>query len=417
MSLSSTSIQRPVLAGVLSVLILLFGVVGFTFLGIREYPLTDSPIVTVTTTYPGASADVMASQITKPLEESVAEANGIRAISSVSQEQVSVITVEFNLEADLEAAANDVRDKVSKAIRQLPTDADPPVVEKASAPDLVIFMSLQSDTKSILEVSHLAATTIKERLQSIPGVSKVNLYGEQRYAMRLRMDPSKMAAYGLTPTDVQQALRRENVDLPAGRIEGRSTELTIRTLGRLEMAGQFDDMILKEAGGSIVRFKDIGFAELGAQNERTAVTRGSKIGKPVSAIGLAVEPQRGANAVAIADEFYKRYAALKQELPKEYDLVIGKDFTENIRDSISEVQETLLIAFGLVILIIFIFLRDWRSTIIPVVAIPVSIVSAFFIMYVAGFSINVLPRLDLVLAIGGGVDDAIVVREKFYTRV
>ncbi|MFD2934245.1 efflux RND transporter permease subunit [Spirosoma flavum] len=415
MSLSEISIHRPVLAGVLSVLIILFGFVGLTYLGTREYPVTDSPIVTVTTTYPGASPDVIAYQITKPLEESIGEANGIRTISSVSREAASVITIEFNLDADLEAAANDVRDKVTKARRLLPGDVDPPIVEKANSGDIVIFMAVESKTRSILEVSNLASTIIKERMQTIPGVKRVGIAGEKKYAMRLRIDPAKLAAYQLTPSDIEQALRKENVDLPSGRIEGDQNELTVRTLGRLTKEDDFNNMILKQEGNSIIRFKDIGYAELGAENERTAILNSLKGNSPT--IGVFVEPQRGANAVAIADEFYRRLTELRKEIPADYELTIGKDFTEPIRESISEVEETLFIAFGLVILILFLFLRDWRSTIIPVVAIPVSIVSAFFIMYVAGYSINILTLLALVLAIGLVVDDAIVVLENIYAKV
>ncbi|GAB3768659.1 efflux RND transporter permease subunit [Spirosoma horti] len=415
MSLSGISIQRPVLAGVLSVLIILFGFVGLTYLGIREYPVTDSPIVTVTTTYPGASPDVIAYQITKPLEESIGEANGIRTISSVSREAASVITVEFNLDADLEAAANDVRDKVTKARRLLPGDVDPPIVEKANSGDIVIFMAVESKTRSILEVSNIASTVIKERMQTIPGVKRVGIAGEKKYAMRLRIDPAKLAAYQLTPSDIEQALRKENVDLPSGRIEGDRNELTVRTLGRLTKEADFNNMIVKQAGSSIIRFRDIGYAELGAENERTAILNSLKGNS--ATIGVFVEPQRGANAVAIADEFYERLKDLRKEIPADYELTIGKDFTEPIRDSISEVEETLFVAFGLVILILFLFLRDWRSTIIPVVAIPVSIVSAFFIMYIAGYSINILTLLALVLAIGLVVDDAIVVLENIYAKV
>ncbi len=415
MSLSGISIRRPVLAGVLSVLIILFGVVGYTYLGVREYPVTDSPIVTVTTTYPGASPDVIAYQITKPLEEAVGEANGIRTISSVSREAASIITVEFNLDVDLEAAANDVRDKVTKARRLLPGDVDPSIVEKSSSGDVVIFMAVESKTRSILEVSNIASTLIKERMQTIPGVKRVGIAGEKKYAMRLRLDPAKLVAYKLTPLDVEQALRRENVDLPSGRIEGDRSELGVRTLGRLTKEADFDNMIIKQEGGSIIRFKDIGYAELGAENERTAILNSLKGNAPT--VGVFVEPQRGANAVAIADEFYRRLKELRKEIPADYQMTIGKDFTEPIRASISEVEETLFIAFGLVILILFLFLRDWRSTIIPVVAIPVSIVSAFFIMYVAGYSINILTLLALVLAIGLVVDDAIVVLENIYAKV
>lgn len=415
-SISTLSISRPVMAGVMSVLLILFGIVGYSFLGTREYPVTDSPIVTVTTVYPGASADIIASQVTKPLEEAIAEANGIRAISSTSREQVSVITVEFNLDADLEAAANDVRDKVSKSRQQLPTDIEPTIVEKAGPADFLVFLTVQSKTKSLEDVTDFVNINIKERLQSIPGVRLVDSYAGRKRSMRLRMDPVKMAAYGLTPSDIQKALQRENVDLPSGRIEGQNTEVSLRTEGRLVSEDDFNNMILTQKDGAIVRFKDIGTAVMSSQNERTAMIIYN--GKTAEyGVGTGVMPQRGANSLAIVEEFKKRFEEIKKTAPKEYEIALGKDFTVPVRNSLSEVEETLILAFGLVSLIIFIFLRDWRSTIIPLVAIPVSIISAFFIMYIADFSINVLTLLGLVLAIGLVVDDAIVVLENIYSKV
>ena len=415
-AISQMSISRPVLAGVMSVLLILFGIVGYTFLGTREYPVTDSPIVTITTVYPGASADIIASQVTKPLEEAIAEANGIRAISSVSREQVSVITVEFNLSTDLEAAANDVRDKVSKSRNQLPTDIEPTVVEKSGPPDILVFLTVKSKTKSLEDVTDFVNINIKESLQSIPGVRLVDSYAGRKRSMRLRMDPVKMASYGLTPGDIQDALQRENVDLPSGRIEGQNSEVTLRTQGRLVTEQDFNNMILSQKDGAIVRFRDIGTAVMSSQNERTAMIEFD--GKTASyGVGTGVQPQRGANSLAIVEEFKKKFEEIKKSAPKEYDIALGKDFTVPVRNSLSEVKETLIIAFGLVALIIFIFLRDWRSTIIPLVAIPVSIISAFFIMYIAGFSINVLTLLGLVLAIGLVVDDAIVVLENIYSKV
>lgn len=415
-SISTLSISRPVMAGVMSVLLILFGIVGYSFLGTREYPVTDSPIVTVTTVYPGASADIIASQVTKPLEEAIAEANGIRAISSTSREQVSVITVEFNLDADLEAAANDVRDKVSKSRQQLPTDIEPTIVEKAGPADFLVFLTVQSKTKSLEDVTDFVNINIKERLQSIPGVRLVDSYAGRKRSMRLRMDPVKMSAYGLTPSDIQKALQRENVDLPSGRIEGQNTEVSLRTEGRLVTEDDFNNMILTQKDGAIVRFKDIGTAVMSSQNERTAMIIYN--GKTAEyGVGTGVMPQRGANSLAIVEEFKKRFEEIKKTAPKEYEIALGKDFTVPVRNSLSEVEETLILAFGLVSLIIFIFLRDWRSTIIPLVAIPVSIISAFFIMYIADFSINVLTLLGLVLAIGLVVDDAIVVLENIYSKV
>jgi multidrug efflux pump len=415
-AISQMSISRPVLAGVMSVLLILFGIVGYTFLGTREYPVTDSPIVTVTTVYPGASADIIASQVTKPLEEAVAEANGIRAMSSVSREQVSIITVEFNLNADLEAAANDVRDKVSKSRQQLPTDIEPTIVEKSGPADFLVFLTVQSDTRSLEDITDFVNINIKERLQSIPGVRLVDSYAGRKRAMRLRMDPVKLAAYGLTPNDIQTALQRENVDLPSGRIEGQNTEVTLRTQGRLVTEEDFNNMIISQKDGAIVRFRDIGNAIMSSQNERTAmiVAEGKKA---QYGVGTGVQPQRGANSLAIVEEFKIRFADIVKSAPKDYNITLGKDFTVPVRNSLSEVEETLLLAFGLVTLIIFIFLRDWRSTLIPLVAIPVSIISAFFIMYLGDFSINVLTLLGMVLAIGLVVDDAIVVLENIYSKV
>lgn len=415
-AISQISISRPVLAGVMSVLLILFGIVGYTFLGTREYPVTDSPVVTVTTVYPGASADIIASQVTKPLEEAIAEANGIRALSSESREQVSVIVVEFNLNADLEAAANDVRDKVSKSRQQLPADIEPTIVEKAGPPDFLVFLTVQSDTRSLEDITDFVNINIKERLQSIPGVRLVDSYAGRKRSMRLRMDPVRLAAYGLTPADIQSALQRENVDLPSGRIEGQNTEVTLRTQGRLVTEEDFNNMIVRQQDGAIVRFKDVGTAIMSSQNERTAMIVSE--GKTARyGVGTGVQPQRGANSLAIVDEFKERFKEIVETAPKDYIISLGKDFTVPVRNSLSEVEETLLLAFGLVTLIIFVFLRDWRSTLIPLMAIPVSIISAFFIMYLAGFSINVLTLLGLVLAIGLVVDDAIVVLENIYSKV
>ncbi len=417
MSLSSLSIKKPVLAGVLSAIILLLGVVGFKYLGVREFPLTEAPVISVVTFYPGASPDVIASKITKPLEESIAEAGGLRTVSSESREQVSVISVEFNRDIDLDDALNDVRDKVSKAKTQLPADVDPPIVEKSSSPDnLVAFLEVESDTKDIKEVSYLASTTIKDRMQSIPGINRIAIVGEHKYAMRLRFDPVKLANYRLTAEDVRQALQRENIDVPAGKIEGSANEVSIRTAGRLNNADDFNDMIIKRTENGIVKLRDIGFAELGEANENNAIINETGNINRVG-VGVAIQIQRGANAIEVVDEFYKRLEQLKKEIPSDYRLIVGFDFTKSVRESIKEVEETLFIAFGLVVLIIFLFLRDWRSTIIPVLAIPVSIMSAFFIMYLAGFSINVLTLLGLVLAIGLVVDDAIVVLENIYKKI
>jgi multidrug efflux pump len=397
----------------MSLVIVLFGITGFTFLGVREYPAVDPPIVTIQTRYPGANPQVIASQITEPLEAVINGIAGIRTMASESREERSTITVEFTLDTNLDDAANDVRDRVARAVRNLPVDADPPVVEKADADSTpILFLSMRSEQRDILEVSDLADRLIRERMETIPGVSSVRIFGEKRFAMRLWMDPVKLAVHGLTPLDVQAALDAQNVDLPSGRLEGSTTELSLRTLGRLNTPEDFENLIIKESGGRQIHFRDVGNAELAAENLRTGTKEGL-----LFSIGVAIIPQPNTNAIAIADEFYKRLEVVKKEVPADVTVEIGYDFTRFVRRSVSEVKETLVIAFGLVALIIFLFLRDWRSTIIPVIAIPVSIVSGFFIMYVAGFSINVLTLVAIVLAIGLVCDDAIVVLENIYTKI
>ncbi len=413
MSLSSISIRRPVLATVMSIVIVLFGVIGYTYLGVREYPAVDPPIVTVSTNYVGANADVIESQITEPLEESINGIAGIRTLTSVSREGRSTITVEFYLETDMEAAANDVRERVSRAQRSLPLDVEPPIVTKADADSSpIVFLNVSSDTRPILEVSDIASTRIKERMQTIPGVSAVSVWGEKRYSMRLWMDPAKLAAYQLTPLDVRRALDRENVELPGGRIEGQSVELSVRTLSRLETPDEFNNIIIRESGGNVVRMRDVGYAEIGAENLRTVLKRDG-----VAMVGVVLVPQPGVNNIAIADEFYRRLESIERDLPEDIRLAVGFDITQYIRESITEVQDTVITAFVLVVLIIFLFLRDWRTTIIPVVVIPISLIGAFFVMFVAGFSINVLTMLGIVLAIGLVVDDAIVVMENIYSKI
>ncbi len=414
MSLSSISLKRPVMAMVMSIVIVLFGVIGFDFLGVREYPSIDPPIITVRTNYTGAGADVVESQITEPLEKTINGIAGIRSISSSSNLGVSTITVEFDLDIDLEAAANDVRDKVSQAGRQLPQDIDaPPVVTKSDAnSDAIISMTVQSDTRNALEITEYATNAILERLQTIPGVSTVQVWGERKFAMRLWMDPDRLAAHGLTPLDIEDALTRENVELPAGKISGAATELTVNAQAKLRTPEEFNDMIVASDGDKLVHFRDVGEARLGAENEENAMKQG---GTPM--IGLAVVPQPGANYIAIADEFYKRYEQLKKELPEDFRLNIALDNTRFVRRSISEVGETLAIAFLLVILIIYLFFRDWLIAIRPLIDIPVSLIGAFFIMYLAGFSINILTLLAIVLATGLVVDDGIVVTENIFKKL
>ncbi|NUM73654.1 efflux RND transporter permease subunit [candidate division KSB1 bacterium] len=413
MSLSATCIQRPVLTWVLSIIIILFGVIGFTYLGVREYPNVDPAVITVDTTYPGANAEVIESQITAILEEDISAVPGIRTINSTSREGRSSITIEFDLSVDLETAANDVRDKVAGAVGSLPPDADPPRVSKADADAFpIIVINISSNTRNLLQLSELADKTFKERLQTVPGVAEVRIFGEKRYAMRLWMDPNKLAAYQVTALDVRSALNAENLELPSGRIEGNDVELTVRTLSRLEKPEEFNNLIIREQDGRLVRFSDIGYAELAPENLRQ-----SSKGLAGPRVAVAVVPQPGSNHIAISDEFFRRLDEIKKDLGDDIALSIGWDTTQYIRKSISEVQETIFTAFGLVVLIIFLFLRDWRTTIIPVFAIPISLIGAFFIMYLAGFSINVLTLLGLVLAIGLVVDDAIVVLENIYAKI
>lgn len=401
------------MATVLTLIILLFGFVGYSFLGVREYPSVDNPIITVSTSYPGANADVIENQITEPLEQNINGIPGIRSLSSVSRQGSSRITVEFELSVDLETAANDVRDKVSRAQRYLPRDCDPPTVSKADADATPILMvALQSNQRSLLELSEIADLTVKEQLQTISNVSAVEIWGEKRYAMRLWLDPVKMAGYGVTPLDVRSAVERENVELPSGSIEGNATELTIRTLGLMTTAEEFNDLIVRNDGFSTVRFKDIGYAELGPQDTRSYMKMNG-----VPMVGIVVIPQPGANHIDIADAVYDRMDMMKKDLPDDISYSYGFDNTRFIRASIKEVQDTVYVAFALVIIIIFLFLRNWRVTLIPCVVIPVALIGTFFVMYMAGFSINVLSMLAIVLSVGLVVDDAIVMTENIYIRI
>lgn len=414
MSLASVSIKRPVLAIVMSLVIVIFGAISFKFLGVREYPAIDPPIISVRTNYAGANASVIESQITEPLEKALNGIPGVRIISSSSSQGSSSIIVEFNLDADLEAAANDVRDKVSGAARSLPQDIDaPPVVTKADASsDAIISVTIQSDTKNQLELSDYAENVIAQNLQTIPGVSSTQIMGQKRYAMRLWMDPKKLSAYGLTPLDVKNALNMENVELPSGKIVGNRTELTVNTKGRLRTVEEFNNLILKAEGKKTVRFSDVGFANLGPENEETILKQS---GTPM--IGVWVVPQPGSNYVEIADEFYKRMDKIKQDLPSDCQVNVAIDNTRFIKQSVKEVQETILIAVLLVIFIIYIFFRDWLIAFRPLIDIPVSLIGAFFIMYLLGFSINILTLLAIVLATGLVVDDGIVVTENIFKKV
>src|SRR5450759_1948033 len=413
MSLSSVSINRPVLATVFAIVILLFGIVGLTFLGIREFQSVDPPIISVSTSYPGANSDVIETQITEPLEQSINGIQGIRSLTSVSRQGQSDITVEFELSVDMETAANDTRDKVSQALRMLPRDCDPPVVAKADADaNPILQFTIESDKRSLLELSEIAELTFKEQLQTIAGVSAVGIYGQKRYAMRLWLDPVKLAGYEMTPLDVRNAIAQENVELPSGSIEGNTTQLTIRTLGLMSTPKEFDDLILKQSGDKIVRFKDIGRAELGPEDIRGILKRDG-----VPMVSNVIIPQPGSNQIDIVDEVYRRLDYIKKDLPEDVKVKIAFDNTQFIRNSIKEVKDTIYIAFALVVLIIYFFLRSWRATLIPILVIPVSLIGSFFIIYLAGYSLNVLTLLAIVLAIGIVVDDAIVVMENIYVKV
>ena len=413
MNISELSIRRPVLATVMTVIILLFGMIGYFYIGVREYPSVDNPIISVSCSYAGANADVIENQITEPLEQNINGIPGIRSLTSVSQQGQSRITVEFELSVDLETAANDVRDKVSRAQRYLPRDCDPPTVSKADADASPILMvALQSEKRSLLELSEIADLTVKEQLQTISDVSSVSIWGEKKYSMRLWLDPIKMAGYGITPMDGKNAVDNENVELPSGSIEGNTIELNIRTMGLMNTAKMFDDLIVKHEGNQIIRFSDIGRAELGAADIKSYMKMNG-----VPMVGVVVVPQPGANHINIADAVYERMEQMKKDLPDDVHYSYGFDNTKFIRASINEVKQTVYEAFVLVIFIFFLFLRDWRVTLVPCIVIPVSLVGSFFIMYLFGFSINVLTKLAIVLAVGLVVDDAIVMTENIYISI
>lgn len=414
MNISELSLKRPILATVMNILIVLFGVVGYTFLSVREYPAIDPPIVNVRTAYAGANSDIVESQITEPLEKSINGIPGIRTITSSSTNGSSNITVEFNINENLEAAANDVRDKVSQAARNLPQDIDaPPVVSKSDAnSDFIIMMAVQSHTKGLLELSDYAENVLVERLQTIPEVSSINIFGQKRPAMRIWINPDKLNAYNVSFADIRNALNRENVEIPSGKIYGENTEMTIRTLGRLQTEKDFRDLIIFEDVRGIIRLSDLAKVEIGPELEEFSWRLNG-----VNAVGLAIIPQPGANYIKIADEFYKRINDIKKSQKGDFEMTTLIDQTKNVRRSIKEVEETLLISFSLVVLVIFFFFRNWLIAIRPLIDIPISLVATFFIMYIAGFSVNVLTLLGIVLATGLVVDDGIVVTENIFRKL
>lgn len=414
MNISELSLKRPVLATVMNLLIILFGVIGYYFLAVRDYPAIDPPIITVTTAYTGANPDIMESQISEPLEKQINGIPGIRTISSNSSLGSSVITVEFNLGIDLEAAASDVRDKVSQATRSLPLDIDaPPVVTKADAnSDPILILAVQSRTKSLMELSDYVDNVLQQQLQTIDQVSSVNVFGDKSYAMRIWLNEAKMDAYNIAYNDISTALNNENVQLPAGKVYGNNTELTINALGRLTTEKDFRDLILREDSTGIVRLSDVARVELGPQIEE----QGWKY-NGVNAVGVAIIPQPGANNIAIADEFKKRMQAIKESNKDDIEFNVLIDNTRNIRQSLAEVKETLIIAFALVVLVIFFFFRNWLIAIRPLIDIPISLIATFFVVYLAGFTINILTLLGIVLATGLVVDDGIVVTENIFRKL
>jgi multidrug efflux pump len=414
MTLSAVSIKRPVLSTVFAIIIVLLGVVAYLSLGVREYPSVDPPVVTVQTNYVGANAEIIESQITEPLEEQINSIDGVKVLKSNSTDGRSTITVEFLPQMDLNNAANDVRDKVAKAVRGLPPDADPPTVNKADAnAETILSITVQSPKRGLLELSQIGNNIFKERLQTISGVSSIRIWGEKKYAMRLELDPSKMRELNITPMDIRNALNMQNVELPSGRIEGTETELTVRTVGRLYTAEEFNNLILRQEGSTLIRLKDIGNARLGAEAERT-ILRGNGV---IPMVGIALQPQPGSNYIAIVDEAFRRLELMKKDLPEDIQLDVAMDKTISIRKAISEVKSTIMLAFVLVLMVIFFFLRNWRTTLIPVVLIPIALIGSFAVLFAAGFSINILSLLGLVLATGLVVDDAIVVMENIYSKV
>jgi len=414
MNISELSLKRPVLATVMNLLLILFGVVGYNFLAVRDYPAIDPPIITVQTSYTGANPDLIESQITEPLEKNINGIPGIRTISSTSSLGSSYITVEFNLGVDLEAAASDVRDKVGQAQRSLPLDIDaPPVVVKSDAnSDFILILAVQSRSKSLMELSDYADNVLQQQLQTIDQVSSVNVFGDKSYAMRIWLDQDKMNAYGIAFNDVSQAMSNENVELPPGKIYGNNTEMTIKTLGRLTTEKDFRDVILREDSSGIVRLSDVARIELGPQNEEQSWKYNG-----VNAVGLAIVPQPGANNIAIADEFNRRLEEIKKANRSDLEFSVLIDNTKIIRQSLDEVKETLLIAFTLVVLVIFFFFRNWLIALRPLIDIPISLIATFFIMYIAGFTINILTLLGIVLATGLVVDDGIVVTENIFRKL
>jgi len=413
MVFSDISIRRPVLATVVSLMIVLVGYLSFDRLPVREYPDIDAPVVSVRTVYDGASAEVVESQVTRPLEDSLAGLESVDTMKSVSREEVSEITIRFLLERDEDSAAADVRDRVSRIRGRLPDDVDEPVIAKVEADAIpIIWIAFTSDRHSVLELTDYADRYIQDQLQTIPGVARVNIGGERYYAMRLWLEVGKLAAHGVTVQDVEQALRSRNVEIPGGRIESTQREFTVLAETDLRTAEQFNDLIIREVNGRLIRLRDVGRAELGAQEERKFVRVNGK-----TAVGLGIIKQSKANTLAVAKEAYAELDRIRAALPEGMKIDNSFDSSIFIDESIREVFITLLQALALVTLVTFLFLRTVRATLIPFVTIPVSLVGSFIFIYALDFSVNVLTLLGLVLAIGLVVDDAIVMLENVHRRV
>ena len=413
MKLSEVSIQRPVFATVMSLTIILFGVISFTRLPVREYPDIDPPVVSITTFYRGASPNVVETEITDVLEEQLATLEGVKTIQSSSLEQGSNITIEFELSRNVEQAANDVRDKVARVRGRLPSEADDPIVAKVDVnAQPIVWLALSSTTHNGLELTETAELVLKDRLQHVPGVGSIFIGGGRRYAMRVWLDPLRRASRGITTQDVERAIREENAEIPGGRVEGQGREFAVRTRGELTKPEEFASLIVAQSGNDFVRLGDVAKVEVGPEDERTAVRWNGK-----QAVGLGIIKQSKASTLDVADGVRKILPELKQMIPPGTVLDVAYDSSTFIQDSINEVSHTILIAMCLVVLVIIVFLKSFRATFIPAVAIPISIIGALAVAYFLGFTINILTLLALVLAIGLVVDDAIVMLENVYRHL
>jgi multidrug efflux pump len=410
MKLSDLSIRRPVLASMASLALVLFGALGYTRLSVREFPDVDPPIVSVSTVLPGANPQVVESAVTDILEEELSTVEGLRTLTSSSGEGISNIVLEFNLSRDVEAAAQDVRDKVARVRERLPEDVEEPVVAKEDADAQPFYwLALSGENYDLLQLSDIGDRLVKSRLQTLPGVGQARIFGERRFSMRVWLSASELAARGLTVQDVQQAIRSRNVEVPAGRIESERREFTVRSLGELKTPEEFAELVVSNANGALVKLKDVGRVELGPEDERSTLRYNS-----TPAVAIGVVRQSKSNVIQVADEIRKELPRVQQSLPPGVHISTAFDESVFVQRSIEEAEDTLMIAAGLVVIIIFIFLRNFRATIIPGLAIPASIVAAFAIMYFMGFSINNFTLLALTLAIGIVVDDAIIVLENAY---